>query len=208
MGNHNGSSGIAVRALLTGVFSLLYVSFTPSGWRQHRGNSLRVPTHFNFLVTTLEKIVTPEKCYYIRYPTFWLHMQLKYCLYTPYTIHGKKKRIRDFEKLTLYNSFAIERHQFLSSYQARWGTEENCGPPLVLGPSPPDFPHYPLKGAKAWESYSSWNNVLTKGSLQSTAHHVLTHTIWKYKCWWIKAMDISLSNTGLYHIVIKYRCSL
>lgn len=64
---------------------------------------------------------------------------------------------------------------FLSFYQAWWGTEENRGPPLVPGPSPPDFPQCSLKRVKPWESPTGWNNELTIGSLQSTAHLGLPH---------------------------------
>lgn len=105
MGNHNGSSGIAVWAVLTGVFTLLYVSFTPPGWRQHRGNSLRVPTHFDFLVATYKKTVTCVKCYYIRYSTLFLAACAVKVLYTSYTTYGKKKSIRDFWKINTLQFF-------------------------------------------------------------------------------------------------------
>lgn len=80
------------------------------------------------------------------------------------------------------------RLHFLFSYQARWGTEENRGPPLVLGPSPPDFPHCSLKGAESWEkSYQLKQCIDDSPTAAHCPHHVRTHWPSENARWgWIK----------------------
>lgn len=77
-------------------------------------------------------------------------------MFVKYSTSTWRRRVKPI--WALKDSWGIV-HQFLSLYQAMWGTEENRGPPLVLGPSPSDFPHCSLKGAEAWESHTNWNNV-------------------------------------------------
>lgn len=156
----------------TPVFNLLYVSFTPPGRRQHRGNFLRVPTRRRFSGSRGGK-----KCYTCE--SFFFFLQLNYFLKPAYPFKRSKEKLKTFSTTPeiLLNCCCLRctivRRRFLSPYQARWGTEENCAPPLVLGPSPPDFPHCSLKGAKAWESRTSWNNVLTRlHILSSHTEHI------------------------------------